>query len=141
MQTLKDRYFIRVYHKGKTLPERLPLANRQTLLRVFIHFLFGKINSLEIFNEDYFDKRVLEKERVNGKLIRKHGQTMRQKVIGYEDERGSTWDNLANQFREGLYDPESDLGYRGHAAVVERLNDTQFDDAIELFTLIQEGKF
>ena len=59
MDTLKDRYFIRLYHEGKSIPERLPLANKQTLLRVFIHFLFGKINSLEVFNEEYFDKRVI----------------------------------------------------------------------------------
>ena len=141
METLKDRYFIRLYHEGKSIPERLPLANKQTLLRVFIHFLFGKINSLEVFNEEYFDKRVMENERVNGKLVRKHGQTMRQKVIGYEDDRGATWDNFATRFREGLYDPETDMGYGGETSSVERLTDSQFEDAIELFTLIQEGEF
>ena len=42
MDKLKDRYFIRVKHKGRDIAERLPLANRQTLLRIFVHFLLGK---------------------------------------------------------------------------------------------------
>ena len=76
MDKLKDRYFIRVKHKGRDIAERLPLANRQTLLRIFVHFLLGKINSIEVWNEEYFDRKVMgKKERINGKLVRKQGKT------------------------------------------------------------------
>ena len=141
MEKLKDRYFIRINHKGEDIPERLPLANKQTLFRVFVHFLFGNIHSMEVWNEKYFDRKVVgEKERINGKLVRKNGTTLRQKTITpYEDY--ATYDQLVNQFREGLYDPESSSGYTNESSNIARFTDKQFEDAIELITLIQEGKY
>ena len=111
MDKLKDRYFIRVKHKGQDIAERLPLANRQTLLRVFVHFLLGKINSIEVWNEEYFDRKVLgKKERINGKLVRKEGITMREKVINESTISGGyIYNQLANKFREGLYDQKENL--------------------------------
>jgi len=143
MDKLKDRYFIRLRHQGEELPERLPLANRETLFRVFIHFLFGKINSLEVWNEKYFDRKVMAKpERINGKLIRKNGITLRQKTLEGGVSIGSAvYDQLANQFREGLYDPESKDGYTNETSNISRFTEEQFDDAMELLTLIHEGKY
>ena len=141
MEKLKDRYFIRIKHKGTDAPERLPLANKQTLFRVFIHFLFGNIHSMEVWNEKYFDRKVVgNKERINGKLVRKDGATLRQKTISFY-EKDNTYDNLANQFREGLYDPESSAGYANEKSNIRVFDDQQFEDAIEALTLIQEGKF
>ena len=82
MDALKDRFFILVRHKGQDIPERLPLASRRTLFRVFIHLLMGDINSCQVWNEEFFDRKVVgEKERINGKLIRKSGITLRHKTI------------------------------------------------------------
>ena len=143
MDKLKDRYFIRVKHKGRDIAERLPLANRQTLLRVFVHFLLGKINSIEVWNEEYFDRKVLgKKERINGKLVRKEGITMREKVINERTISGGyIYNQLVNKFREGLYDPEGKSGYKNESSRVARFTETQFEDAIELFTIINEGEY
>ena len=143
MDKLKDRYFIRVKHKGRDIAERLPLANRQTLLRIFVHFLLGKINSIEVWNEEYFDRKVMgKKERINGKLVRKEGMTMREKVINEATISGGyIYNQLANKFREGLYDPEGKSGYKNETSRVSRFTEDQFEDAIELFTLINEGDY
>ena len=143
MDKLKDRYFIRVKHKGRDIAERLPLANRQTLLRIFVHFLLGKINSIEVWNEEYFDRKVMgKKERINGKLVRKQGMTMREKVLNEGSIFcGGMYNQLVNQFREGLFDPEGKSGYTNETSSIQKLTEQQFEDAIELFTLIQEGKY
>ena len=143
MEKLKNRYFIRIKNKGRDIAERLPLANRQTLLRTFVHFLLGNIHSIEVWNEEYFDRKVMgEKERINGKLVRKNGITMREKVINDSTIVGGTmYNQLVNQFREGLYDPEGKSGYKNETSNISRFTEEQFEDAIELFTLIYEGKY
>ena len=143
MEKLNSRYFVRIKHKGKDTAERLPLANRQTVLRVFVHFLLGNIHSIEVWNEEYFDRKVMgEKERINGKLVRKNGITMREKVINDSTIVGGTmYNQLVNQFREGLYDPEGKSGYKNETSNISRFTEEQFEDAIELFTLIYEGKY
>jgi len=143
MEKLNSRYFVRIKHKGKDTAERLPLANRQTVLRVFVHFLLGNIHSMEVWNEEYFDRKVMgKKERINGKLVRKEGMTMREKVINEATiNGGSLYNKLVNQFREGLFDPESSSCYENETSKIARFTEQQFEDAIELFTLIHEGKF
>jgi len=143
MEKLKNRYFIRIKHKGDDIPERMPLANRQTLLRVFVHFLLGNMNSIEVWNEEYFDRKVMgKKERINGKLVRKEGTTMREKVLnGTSISGGFIYNKLVNQFREGLFDPEAGNFYENEKSKIARFTEQQFEDAIELFTLIHEGKF
>ena len=140
MDSLKDRYFIRLNKEGKQIEQRLPLANKQTLLRTFIHFICGDYQSIEVWNEEYLDKKVMSNERINGKLVRKHGQVMRDKIFSNSAE-SVVYSQLANQFREGLYDPESSSCYSNETSIINRFDEEQFEDIIELLTHIQQGKF
>ena len=68
MDRLKDRYFIR-YNTKQQQGVRLHLCSARTLMRVFIHFISDDdFHSLEIYQEDYFNKAVSKMERKNGTL-------------------------------------------------------------------------
>lgn len=135
MQKLKDRYFIR-YNTQKDHGVRLPLANARTLLRVFVHFISGdEFLSLEIYREDYFSKGVSKMQRKNGVLTAGNKQTLRQKVLG---ESASAYEQLTNQFQEGLYDPEKDGKYEVQEISISKFDKEQFENAIEILSIIQE---
>jgi hypothetical protein len=137
MDTLKDRYFIRLNHKNSGgTPTRLPLTNKRLVFRAFIQFLTGDFASIEIFNEEWMDKKVFNKERKNGVLVRGDGVSMREKLLGSD-----CWDKMTNQFREGLYDPIENGEYKGEGQRVAYFDDDQFEDSIELLTLIHEGEY
>jgi len=132
MDTLKDRYFIRL---GKqTDVHELPLTSKRILLRILVQFLVGDYHSLQIFREDYMDKKVFNKERKNGVLVRGEGTSMRSKITN----KGH-YDDFVTQFREGLYDPEKSGIYIGESLNISPLDSEQFEDSIELLTLVNEG--
>ena len=135
MQKLKDRYFIR-YNTNTEYNVRLPLVNARTLLRVFIHFVSGdEFLSLEIYREDYFSKGVSKLQRKDGVLTAGSKQTLRQKVLGAD--AATAFETLTHQFQEGLYDPEKNGKYEGTEASINKFSDEQFENAIELLTIIQ----
>ena len=137
MDTLKDRYFIRLTHRnGGGTPTHLPLTNKRLVFRAFIQFLTGDYASIEIFNEEWMDKKVFNKERKNGVLVRGDGVSMRQKLLGVD-----CWDKMTNKFREGLYDPIENGKYNAEGQCVSYFDDDQFEDSIELLTLIHEGAY
>ena len=135
MDKLKDRYFIRYFNdKGEVI--RMPLASKRTLMRVFMHFIIGSMNSLEIYREDYFNKKVFSKERIDGILVRGEGITMRAKTLGT-----SIYDNLTTKFSEGLYNPEKGGVYSAEGLTISPFTEEQFENSIELLTMIQEGSY
>ncbi len=131
MDTLKDRYFVRF--GDQTEIHDLPLTSKRILLRVFIQFLIGDYHSLQIFREDYMDKKVFNKERKSGVLVRGNGITMRFKITNKE-----RYDIFATQFREGLYDPETSGAHKGETLTIHPLTNEQFEDGIELFTMLHQ---
>jgi len=132
MDTLNDRYFVRL---GKSTEiHDLPLASKRTLLRILIQFLIGDYHSVQIFREDYMDKKVFDKERIDGVLIRGEGLSMRTKFTNKQ-----RYDKFATQFREGLYDPEESGAYKGETMTIPPLTDEQFESAVELLTLVNQG--
>ena len=134
MDRLKDRYFIR-YNTKSQQGVRLPLCSARTLMRVFIHFVSDDdFHSLEIYQEDYFNKAVSKMERKNGTLTAGKRQTLRQKVLG---PAAIGFEQLTSQFQEGLYDPEKNGKYEGTEASINKFSDEQFENAIELLTIIQ----
>lgn len=133
MEQLKDRYFVRFYQKDAREPKLLPLASARTLFRVFIHFLAGKYSSLEIYREDYFSKRVCNVETNSVGVSTARRMTMRAKVL-----QSPFYDELANKFSEGLYDPEESGEYRGTEMTIAPFDEQQFEDAIELLSIINE---
>ena len=135
MDKLKNRYFIRYYNEvGEVI--RMPLASRRTLMRVFMHFIIGNMSSLEIYREDYFNKKVFSKERIDGILVRGEGITMRAKTIGT-----ASYDKLTTKFSEGLYNPEKGGVYSEGGMTIAPFTEEQFEDSIELLTMIQEGSY
>ena len=139
MDRLKDRYFIR-YNTKQQQGVRLPLCSARTLMRVFIHFISDDdFHSLEIYQEDYFNKPVSKMERKNGTLTAGKRQTLRQKVLGPSS---IGFEHLTSQFQEGLYDPEEGDTYNGQEAVIQKFDEEQFGNAMEMFAIIQdEGSF
>jgi len=132
MDTLKDRYFIRLGEQ--TDIHDLPLTSKRILLRILVHFLIGDYHSIQIFREDYMDKKVFNKERKNGVLVRGEGITMRSKITNKD-----RYDDLVPKFREGMYDPEKSGIYIGESLNITPLTSEQFENSIELLTLINEG--
>ena len=106
------------------------------MYRAFVQFLTGDFSSIEIYNEDFLDKKVFNKERKNGVLVRGDGISMRQKVLGLD-----CYDELARQFREGIYDPIENKEYKTEGQCVSYFTDDQFEDSVELLTLIHEGEY
>jgi len=131
MDTLKDRYFVRLGDQSEI--HDLPLTSKRILLRVLIQFLIGDYHSLQIFREDYMDKKVFNKERKDGVLVRGNGITMRSKVTNKE-----RYDDFATQFREGLYDPEKSGKYEGETLTIHPLTNDQFEDGIEFLTMLHQ---
>ena len=131
MDTLKDRYFIRL--GDQTDIHELPLTIKRILLRVLIQFLIGDYHSLQIFREDYMDKKVFNNERKDGVLVRANGVSMRSKITNKE-----RYDKFATQFREGLYDPEESGSYKGETLTISPLSNDQFEDSIELLTMVHQ---
>ena len=136
MDKLKDRYFVLLQANDGGSPLRLPLTNKRIMYRCFIHFLTGNYSSIEIYKEEFLDKKVFNKERKNGVLVRGDGTSMRQKVAG-----SSAYDPLATKFREGLYDPIENGKYQGDGQCLSYLTEEQFEDSVELLTLIHEGDY
>lgn len=136
MDKLKDRYFVLLQKSDGGTPVRLPLTNKRLMYRAFIQFLMGDFSSIEIYNEDFLDKKVFNKERKNGVLVRGDGISLRQKVVGLD-----CYDELARQFREGIYDPIEHTGYKTEGQCVLYFDDDQFEDSVELLTLIHEGEY
>lgn len=136
MDKLSNRYFIR-YNNEKQTNVRMPLCSAKTLLRVFIQFLIADFHSLEIYREDYFDKKVFTKERKKGVLVRGQGISLRAKTIG-----DPHWDGLISKFREGLYDPEKNGTYNGNYNTITQFDEDGFESAIAVLATIQdEGSF
>jgi len=133
MEKLKDRYFIRLYQEGSSEATRLPLASARTLLRVFIHFVSGSYSSLEVFREDYFGKRVCNVAQNSSGITTAVRTTMRQKVLN-----SPFYDDLANKFSEGLYDPEKNGVYENEVMTIKAFNQKQFDDVVELLAIIND---
>jgi len=131
MDKLKDRYFIRYFTKDAE-PVRMPLASRKTLFRVFVHFLAGNMKSLEVFREDYFNKKVFANERLNGVLVRGNGVSMRTKTIGTD-----IYDSYITRFSEGMFCPEKSGSYAFERVKIAPFTDEQFNNALEYLTLIQ----
>ena len=136
MDKLTDRYFVLLQKDDGGAPVRLPLTNKRFMYRAFIHFLTGDFSSVQIYKEDFLDKKVFNKERKNGVLVRGDGISMRQKVVGH-----SIYDDLATQFREGIYDPIENGKYKAEGQCVSYFDDDQFEDSVELLTLIHEGEY
>ena len=136
MDKLNNRYFIR-YNTETETNIRMPLCSAKTLLRIFIQFFIADFHSLEIYREDYFDKKVFSKERKNGVLVRGNGISLRAKTTG-----DSHWDGLTTKFREGLYDPEDNGTYEGTNHIVKHLDEEEFESAIGVLAIIQDtGSF
>ena len=136
MDKLKDRFFVVLNKNDGSTPTRLPLSNKRFIYRAFIHFLMGDYSSIQIFNEEYMDKKVFSKERKNGVLVRGEGISMRKKMLGSD-----CWDKPTQKFREGLYDPIENGKYKGGDLTITYFTDDQFEDSIELLTLIHEGEY
>ena len=110
MDRLKDRYFIRYNTKSQLWYSPPTCKCKNT--NAGIHSFQVMMTSYRIRNlpEDYFSKGVSKMERKNGTLTAGNKQTLRQKVLG---ESASAYEQLTNQFQEGLYDPEKDGKYEG----------------------------
>ena len=80
------------------------------------------------------DKKVFNNERKNGVLVRGEGITMRSKIT-----KKNCYEPFVSQFREGLYDPEKSGIYIGESLSITPLTSKQFEDSIELLTLVNEG--
>ena len=107
------------------------MCSARTLIRVFIHFVSDDdFHSLEIYREDYFNKAVSKMQRKNGTQLLVSEQTLRQKVLG---ESAIGFEQLTSQFQEGLYDPEEGETYNGQEAVIQKFDEEQFGNAIEMF--------
>lgn len=133
MEKLKDRYFIRLYEEGSSEATQLPLASARTLFRVFIHFVSGSYVSLEVFREDYFGKRVCNVAENASGITTAVRTSMRQKVL-----KSPIYDDLANKFSEGLYDPEDNGVYENEVMKIKAFNQKQFDDVVELLAIIND---
>lgn len=132
LDTLKDRYFVRL--SEQTDIHDLPLTSKRVLLRILVQFLIGDYHSIQIYREDYMDKKVFNNERKNGVLVRGEGITMRSKIT-----KKNCYEPFVSQFREGLYDPEKSGIYIGESLSITPLTSKQFEDSIELLTLVNEG--
>ncbi len=132
LDTLKDRYFVRLGEQ--TDIHDLPLTSKRILIRILIHFLMGDYHSIQIYREDYMDKKVFNNERKNGVLVRGEGVTMRSKITNK-----NCYDPFISQFREGLYDPEKNGIYIGESMNISPFTSEQFEDSVALLTLIHEG--
>lgn len=136
MDKITDRYFVLLQKDDGSAPLRFPLTNKRFMYRTFIHYLMGDFSSIQIFKEEYMDKKVLKKERKNGVLVRGNGVSMREKVVGFDH-----YDKLATQFREGIYDPIENGKYQAEGQCCSYFTDEQFENTIELLTLIHEGEY
>ena len=87
MDKLSNRYFIR-YNTEKHTNVRMPLCSAKTLLRVFIQFIIADFHSLEIYREDYFDKKVLVLFSTEDRIF--------YKMFGNE------WDNFIQHMEENI---------------------------------------
>lgn len=59
--------------------------------------------------------------------------SMRQKVL-----KSPIYDDLANKFSEGLYDPEDNGVYENEVMKIKAFNQKQFDDVVELLAIIND---
>ena len=134
MDKIKHRYFVRYIEEDKEY--RLPFSKQRTVVRAFFQLLFGNFQYMEIVNEAYLDKRVFKKKRDKlGNLVRGYGETKRQEWFGKEHEQ------RMNQFREGLFDPETKIGYEGSGITIKPLEEEQLDDCFYVLKQINEDKF
>ena len=53
-------------------------------------------------------------------------------------ESASAYEQLTNQFQEGLYDPEKDGKYEVQEISISKFDKEQFENAIEILSIIQE---